>query len=94
MYQTDCPFEVSTTNRYTITNYEAAVTARKRMKQGETIKYLTGTLVPLSTEESRDLDITNRNSVSLSMLARRVIRCSLDLQGSPTTTVLQTVVSS
>jgi [histone H4]-N-methyl-L-lysine20 N-methyltransferase len=61
MYQTDCPFEVSTTNRYTITNYEAAVTARKRIKQGETIKYLTGTLVPLSTEESMNLDMTNRN---------------------------------
>ena len=61
MYQTDCPWEVSTTNRYTITTYEAAVTARKRVKQGETIKYLTGTLVPLSTEESMDLDITNRN---------------------------------
>ena len=61
MYQTDCPWEVSTTNRYTITNYEAAVTARKRVKQGETIKYLTGTLVPLSTAESMDLDMTNRN---------------------------------
>lgn len=61
MYQTDCPWEVSTTNRYTITNYEAAVTARKRVKQGETIKYLTGTLVPLSTEESMNLDMTNRN---------------------------------
>ena len=61
MYQTDCPWEVSTTNRYTITNYEAAVTARRRIKQGELIKYLTGTLVPLSTQESMDLDMTNRN---------------------------------
>lgn len=61
MYQTDCPWEVSSTNRYTITTYEAAVTARRRLRQGEVIKYLTGTLVPLTTEESRDLDITNRN---------------------------------
>ncbi|RMZ75092.1 hypothetical protein DV737_g5465, partial [Chaetothyriales sp. CBS 132003] len=61
MYQTDCPFEVSTTNRYTITSYEAAVTARRRIKQGEYIKYLTGTLVPLTTEESLNLDLTNRN---------------------------------
>lgn len=61
MYKTDCPFEVSTTNRYTITTYEAAVTARRRIRQGETIKYLTGTLVPLTAEESADLDITQRN---------------------------------
>ena len=61
MYQTDCPFEVSTTNRYTITTYEAAVTARRRIKQGEMIKYLAGTLVPLSSAESADLDLTNRN---------------------------------
>ncbi|EXJ91351.1 hypothetical protein A1O1_04463 [Capronia coronata CBS 617.96] len=61
MYQTDCPWEVSTTNRYTITTYEAAVMARRRIKQGDTVKYLTGTLVPLTTEESADLDLTNRN---------------------------------
>lgn len=61
MYRTDCPFEVSTTNRYTITTYEAAITARRRIKQGETIKYLTGTLVPLTAEESADLDLTQRN---------------------------------
>lgn len=61
MYQTDCAWEVSTTNRYTITTYEASVTARRRIRQGDTIKYLTGTLVPLTTEESADLDLTNRN---------------------------------
>ncbi|KAK6364798.1 uncharacterized protein PV06_06558 [Exophiala oligosperma] len=61
MYQTDCPWEVSTTNRYTITTYEAAVTARRRIRQGDTVKYLSGTLVPLTTEESADLDMTNRN---------------------------------
>jgi [histone H4]-N-methyl-L-lysine20 N-methyltransferase len=61
MYMTDCPFEVSTTNRYTITSYEAAITARRRVKEGETIKYLTGTLVPLTAEESNDLDLTQRN---------------------------------
>jgi [histone H4]-N-methyl-L-lysine20 N-methyltransferase len=61
MYQTDCAWEVSTTNRYTITTYEAAVTARRRIRQGDKIKYLIGTLVPLTTEESADLDMTNRN---------------------------------
>jgi [histone H4]-N-methyl-L-lysine20 N-methyltransferase len=61
MYKTDCPWEVSTTNRYTITTHEAAVTARRRIKQGEAVKYLVGTLVPLTIEESANLDITNRN---------------------------------
>ena len=55
------PVEVSATNRYTITSYEAAITARRRIKEGETIKYLTGTLVPLTAEESNDLDLTQRN---------------------------------
>ena len=61
MYSTDCAWEVSTTNRYTIVTYEAAVTARRRIKQGDKVKYLIGTLVPLTTEESADLDMTNRN---------------------------------
>lgn len=61
MYQTDCPWEVSATNRYTITTYEASVTARRRIRQGDSVKYLTGTLVPLTNEESDDLDLTNRN---------------------------------
>lgn len=61
MYKTDCPWEVSTTNRYTITTHEAAVTVRRRIKAGEPVKYLVGTLVPLTVEESQNLDITNRN---------------------------------
>lgn len=61
MYKTDCPWEVSTTNRYTITSFEAAVTARGRIKQNQTIPYLVGTLVKMSAEESNKLDATNRN---------------------------------
>lgn len=61
MYKTDCPWEVSTTNRFTITSFEAAVTARARIKQNQTIPYLVGTLVKMSAEESNKLDATNRN---------------------------------
>jgi [histone H4]-N-methyl-L-lysine20 N-methyltransferase len=61
MYLPDCPFEVSTTNRYTITAHEAAVTARKRIREGDKIKYLCGTLVPLTDAELKDLDLTQRN---------------------------------
>lgn len=61
MYLPDCPYEVSTTNRYTITAQEAAVTARKRIREGDKIKYLCGTLVPLTDAELQDLDLTQRN---------------------------------
>lgn len=61
MYLPDSPFEVSTTNRYTITAQEAAVTTRKRIREGDKIKYLCGTLVPLSDAELQDLDLTQRN---------------------------------
>lgn len=61
MYMTDAPWEVSTTNRYTVTTFEAAVTARARIKQNDTIKYLVGTLVSLTADESNELDATNRN---------------------------------
>ncbi len=61
MYLPDSPFEVSTTNRYTITAQEASVTARKRIREGDKIKYLCGTLVPLTDAELKDLDLTQRN---------------------------------
>jgi [histone H4]-N-methyl-L-lysine20 N-methyltransferase len=57
----DCPFEVTTTNRYTITTQEAAVVARRSIKKGEIIKYLCGTLVELTSQEEKDLDLTRRD---------------------------------
>ncbi|KAJ6164094.1 Histone-lysine N-methyltransferase set9 [Penicillium chermesinum] len=44
MYHPDCPFEVTTTNRYIITQHEAAICARKFIKSGQEIKFLAGTL--------------------------------------------------
>lgn len=57
----DCPFEVSTTNRYTIVTHEAAVIARRGIKKGETVKYLVGNLVAMTPEEEKDLDLTRRD---------------------------------
>ena len=63
----DCPFEVSTTNRYTITTHEAATTARRFIRSGETIKYLCGNLVAMTPDEEKDMDLTRRDfSVVLS----------------------------
>lgn len=57
----DCPFEVSTTNRYTIVTNEAATTARRFIKKGDSIKYLCGHLVSITSEEEKDLDVSQRD---------------------------------
>lgn len=61
IWNTDCPFEVSTTNRYTIVTHEAAVTARRKIKKGDVIKYLCGNKVAMTPEEESDLDLTRRD---------------------------------
>ena len=66
----DCPFEVATTNRYTIVTREAAIYARRVIKRGETIKYLCGNLVAMTEEEEKDLDLTRRD-FSIVMSSRK-----------------------
>ncbi|KAF3896747.1 Histone-lysine N-methyltransferase [Trichophyton interdigitale] len=61
MYLPDCPFEVTTTNRYTVLTHEAAVSARKFIPSGHPVKYLSGTLVSITKEEENDLDLTKRD---------------------------------
>ncbi|KAF7594523.1 Histone-lysine N-methyltransferase set9 [Aspergillus hancockii] len=70
MYLPDSPFEVTTTNRYTITEHEAAICARKFIKQGQEIKYLSGTLVPMTREEEQELDL-KRKDFSIVMSSRK-----------------------
>ena len=70
MWLPDCPFEVSTTNRYTIVTYEAAATARRPIQKGNTIKYLVGNLVAITKQEEKDLDITRRD-FSIVMSSRK-----------------------
>lgn len=70
MWLPDCPFEVSTTNRYTIVTHEAATTARRFIKKGDTIKYLCGNLVAITSEEEKDLDLTRRD-FSIVMSSRK-----------------------
>ncbi|OOQ88710.1 Histone-lysine N-methyltransferase set9 [Penicillium brasilianum] len=70
MYHPDCPFEVTTTNRYIITQHEAAICARKFIKAGQEIRYLAGTLVAMTKEEEMDLGLT-RKDFSVVMSSRR-----------------------
>ncbi|KAK8034960.1 putative Histone-lysine N-methyltransferase SET9 [Apiospora rasikravindrae] len=55
IYLPDSPFEVNTTNRYTINTHEAAVTARRFIKKGQPVKYLSGIQVLMSAEEEEDI---------------------------------------
>lgn len=55
IYLPDSPFEVSTTNRYTIVTHEAAVTARRYIRRGQPVKYLSGIQVQMSAEEEEDI---------------------------------------
>ncbi|KAI9711110.1 MAG: Histone-lysine N-methyltransferase set9 [Chrysothrix sp. TS-e1954] len=70
MYLPDASFEVSTTNRYTISTQEAAITARKEISRGHVIKYLTGIQVQMTDEEVRSLDLTCRD-FSIVMAGRK-----------------------
>ncbi|WYZ41067.1 hypothetical protein EsH8_IV_001408 [Colletotrichum jinshuiense] len=55
VYLPDCPFEVNSTNRYTIVSHEAAITARRFIGRNENVKYLAGTQVNISPEEEREM---------------------------------------
>jgi [histone H4]-N-methyl-L-lysine20 N-methyltransferase len=55
IYLPDCPFEVSSTNRYTVTTHEASIVARRPLKRNETIKYLSGIQVVITPEEEEVL---------------------------------------
>ena len=70
IWMPDCPFEVSTTNRYTIVTQEAATTARRFIKKNDPIKYLCGYLVSMTPEEEGKLDQSKRD-FSIVMSSRK-----------------------
>lgn len=55
IYSPDCAWEVTSTNRYTITTHEASVTARRPIARSETIKYLAGIQVHITPQEERSI---------------------------------------
>lgn len=69
IYLPDCPYEVSTTNRYTIVTQEAAVTARQFIKKGQAVKYLSGIQVLITPEEERELS-TRKKDFSIVVSSR------------------------
>jgi [histone H4]-N-methyl-L-lysine20 N-methyltransferase len=61
IYLPDCPFEVASTNRYTVVTHEAAVTARRFIKKGEVVKYLCGIQVIMTEEEEEHIKSSRRD---------------------------------
>ncbi|KAF1961807.1 hypothetical protein CC80DRAFT_488215 [Byssothecium circinans] len=73
IYMPDCPFEVTTTNRYTITDHEASITARRDIGPREEIKYLTGVQVAMTEEQEKSLELA-RKDFSLVISSRKKTR--------------------
>jgi [histone H4]-N-methyl-L-lysine20 N-methyltransferase len=70
----DCPVEVSTTNRYTIVELEAALMARRVIPKNSTIRYLTGIQIAMTPEEEADLDLRRRD-FSVVVSSRTRVAC-------------------
>ncbi|KAH6625580.1 histone-lysine N-methyltransferase SET9 [Boeremia exigua] len=73
IYLPDCPFEVTTTNRYMITEHEASITARRNINPREEIKYLTGVQVAMTEEQEQRLELA-RKDFSLVISSRKKTR--------------------
>lgn len=73
IYMPDCPFEVTTTNRYTITEHEASITARRDISPREEIKYLTGVQVAMTEAQEKSLEMA-RKDFSLVISSRKKTR--------------------
>ncbi|PHH81688.1 hypothetical protein CDD82_176 [Ophiocordyceps australis] len=61
IYLPDCPWEVNTTNRYTIVSHEASVTARRPIRRNETIKYLSGIQVNMTADEEKEIAVRKKD---------------------------------
>jgi histone-lysine N-methyltransferase SUV420H len=73
IYMPDCQFDVTTTNRYTITEHEASITARRDINPREEIKYLTGVQVAMTEEQEKTLEL-QRKDFSLVISSRKKTR--------------------
>lgn len=61
IYLPDCPFEVSSTNKYTVVTHEASITARQFIKKGTVVKYLCGVQVMMTDEEEEAIKSSRRD---------------------------------
>ncbi|CAI6337382.1 unnamed protein product [Periconia digitata] len=73
IYMPECPFEVTTTNRYTIIDHEASITARRNIDAREEIKFLTGVQVAMTEQQEQKLELA-RKDFSLVISSRKKTR--------------------
>lgn len=69
IYLPDCPFEVNSTNRYTIVTQEAAITARRYIRRNESVKYLSGIQVVITPDEEKEIS-TRKKDFSIVVSSR------------------------
>jgi len=63
IYHPEAPFEVNSTDRYTLLTHEACVHGRRSIRSGETIKFLAGCMLLMTDEEEASLDDNSDFSV-------------------------------
>lgn len=63
IYHPEAPFEVNSTDRYTLDTQEACVHARRQIRNGETIRFLAGCMLLMTDEEEASLDDNSDFSV-------------------------------
>ncbi|KAJ6263185.1 Histone-lysine N-methyltransferase [Drechslerella dactyloides] len=71
IYHPDTAYEVSTTNRYTVTSLEASVVARAPIVKGEVIKNLSGVMVTMTKEEEAEFNEASNRDFSIIHSSRK-----------------------
>ncbi|KAM3416894.1 hypothetical protein BST61_g8482 [Cercospora zeina] len=71
MWLPSCPFEVCTTNRYTITTAEASIVARKNIRKDTEIEFLRGIQVEMTEQEERELSSNTDFSIVITSRRKR-----------------------
>ncbi|GIZ45331.1 hypothetical protein CKM354_000850400 [Cercospora kikuchii] len=71
MWLPSCPFEVCTTNRYTITTAEASIVARKNIRKDTEIEFLRGIQVEMTEREERELSSNTDFSIVITSRRKR-----------------------
>ncbi|KAF2215365.1 hypothetical protein CERZMDRAFT_36076 [Cercospora zeae-maydis SCOH1-5] len=71
MWLPNCPFEVCTTNRYTITTAEASIVARKNIRKDTEIEFLRGIQVEMTEQEERELSSNTDFSIVITSRRKR-----------------------
>ncbi|KAK6543785.1 Histone-lysine N-methyltransferase set9 [Orbilia ellipsospora] len=71
IYHPDSAYEVTTTNRYTLTTLEASVLARSEISKGDSIRNLSGVMVTMTKEEEAEFNEASNRDFSIIHSSRK-----------------------